>query len=133
MPKQFAFHQLWRQACAIDFQVGRIAPRTQLMNQPSEVIFTSPAFSGDQKSGGRSGHFFGKFQQAQRRRVFRNPRQSLGGHVPERRSCPRLDRRSSEEASLGKAEPPASSAAANPSTASGISSLGDARNSRSRS
>ena len=96
VPKQFAFHQLRRQARAIDFQVRRVAPRPQLMNQPCQVVLPRAALSGNQKRSGGSCHFLGKFQQAQRCRVFPNPRQSLVGHVPERRPCPRPDRRPGE-------------------------------------
>src|SRR5205085_6121089 len=97
MTEKLALDKLRRQAGTINFQIRSVASRPELMNQPSEMIFAGAALPGDEKGGGRTGHFFGEFQQPQRCRVMRDPRQSLAGHVRERPLRPRLEMRSPAE------------------------------------
>src|SRR5215472_8442404 len=133
MAKELAFDELRRQARAINLQVRRIASRAELMNQARKVILAGAAFSCDEQRGRRLGDSFGKFQQAQRGRIFRDPWQSLRGHVRERPLRPLPETRSSGYGSCWNAELWPSRAAANPSGASAISSFGDERHSRSKS
>src|SRR5215831_768887 len=67
--EKLAFDELRRQTGAINFQIGSVASRAKLMNQPSQVILAGAAFPGDEKRRGRNRHFFGKLQEAERRGV----------------------------------------------------------------
>ena len=55
--EQFRFDEFLRQAGAIDFQEGRIAPRAEFVDQAREMILAGAAFSGDEKRGGSFGDF----------------------------------------------------------------------------
>ena len=80
MAEEFALDKLRWKAGAIDLEIGSIAARSQLVNQACQMILSSAAFAGDEQSGGGGGHFLCELQQAQRCRVFGNPRQSLAAH-----------------------------------------------------
>ena len=60
--EQFALNKLRWQAGAIDFQVWRIAPRAQFMNEAREIILAGPALAGNQKGCRRSGYFLCQFE-----------------------------------------------------------------------
>src|ERR1700675_990968 len=81
MAEEFAFHQVWRKAGAIDFQEGRVAPGAEFMNEASEVIFACAAFTADEKCRCGGGDLLREFEKTLRGGVFRDPRQSLRAHL----------------------------------------------------
>ncbi len=119
MAKKFALDKLRGQTGAIDFQKGRIAAGTQLMDYARKIILARAAFAGDEESRRRGGDFLRELKQTQRRRVRRDPWQALHGHLeiasPEARVSPIAAFRGTRPGS------------------SGISSLAAERQRRSRS
>ena len=73
--EQFGFDQFLRQAGAIDFQVGRVASRAELVDEAREMVFAGAALAGDEHGGGGVGDFAGQFEDALRRRVVWPPRE----------------------------------------------------------
>jgi hypothetical protein len=51
------------------------------MNEAREMIFAGAAFSADQKRGSRGGNLLREFEKTLRNGIFRDPRQSLHGHL----------------------------------------------------
>src|SRR5215472_6686318 len=95
MSEKLTFDQLRRQTGAINFQIRRVPARAKFMNQPREVVLPGAAFTGYEKRRRCHRDFLGKLQQSRRGRVFRDPRQTLSGHVRERPPW-RLEMRPSE-------------------------------------
>jgi hypothetical protein len=46
--EEFAFHEIWRKAGAINLQKWRIAAGTEFVHEAREVVFARTAFAGDQ-------------------------------------------------------------------------------------
>ena len=80
--EKFRFDQFLRQAGAIDFQVGRVASRAELVDEAREMVFARAALAGDEQSGGGVGDFAGQFKDALRRRVMGYPGNARIGHEP---------------------------------------------------
>jgi hypothetical protein len=79
--KEFAFHQIWREAGAINFQKRRVAARAKFMDQTGEMILARAAFPSDKKRRRGSGDFLREFEKTLRSEIFRDPRQSLRAHL----------------------------------------------------
>src|SRR5258708_6380072 len=117
--EEFALDKLRGQTGAIDFQKGRIAAGTQLMDDARKIILARAAFAGDEGRRWRGGAFLRELEQTQRRPVCRDPWQPLHG----------LLEIASPEA---RVSPIAASRGTRPGS-SGISSLAAERHRRSRS
>jgi hypothetical protein len=72
--EEFALHEIWRKAGAINLQKWRIAARAEFVHEAREVVFARAAFAGDQQSCRGDGDFLGKFQEAKRCGVLGDPR-----------------------------------------------------------
>src|SRR5262249_59105019 len=70
--KKLAFNELRRKRSAIDFEERRVAPRTELVNQPRKMILTGAGFSRDEQSGRGGRDFFGERPQLLGPRVGRH-------------------------------------------------------------
>src|SRR5258708_32143110 len=79
--EEFALDKLRGQTGAIDFQKGRIAAGTQLMDDTRKIILARAAFAGDEESRWRGGDFLRELEQTQRRRGCRDPWQARPGHL----------------------------------------------------
>src|SRR6266850_4143740 len=78
--EEFALHEIWRKAGAINLQEGCIAAGTEFVHEAREVVFARAALAGDQESCRCGGDFFGKFKEAEACGVLANPRSSLRRH-----------------------------------------------------
>jgi len=72
--EEFALHEIWRKAGAINLQEGCIAARAEFVHEACEVVFAGTAFAGDQKSCRCDGDFLGQFKEAERCGILGDPR-----------------------------------------------------------
>src|SRR5579859_400685 len=68
---------LWKRS-AIDFEEWSIAARAEFVNEARKIVFAGSGFAGDQQGSRRGRDFLGQRQQALRRGVGGNPRETLG-------------------------------------------------------
>jgi len=71
--EEFAFDESGWKRSAIDFEIRRVAARTEFVNEARKMIFAGTGFTGDEKRGGGSGDFFREIEQAARSGVFGDP------------------------------------------------------------
>src|SRR4029077_361602 len=71
--KQFRFDEFLREAGAINFQIGRIAPGAEFVDQAREMILAGAAFSGDEKRCGSFRDFARELEDCLRGGIFRDP------------------------------------------------------------
>jgi len=64
--EELAFDERGRERGAVDFEKGRVASRTEFMNETRKVVFAGAGFPSDEKCGGGSGDFFREIEQATR-------------------------------------------------------------------
>src|SRR5439155_10536867 len=76
--EEFAFDERGRERGAVDFQKGRVASRTEFVNETREVVFAGAGFASDEECGGGSGDFFREIEQAARSGVFGDPGEAVG-------------------------------------------------------
>ena len=78
--EKFGFDQFLREARAIDFQEGRVAPGTEFVNQPRQMILARAAFSGDQQRRGGVRDLARQFHHGLGRGILRDPGHSRLAH-----------------------------------------------------
>ena len=78
--EQLRFDQFLREACAIDFQKGRVAPGTEFVNQSRQMILAGAAFSGDEQRGGGFRDLARQFDDGLRGGIFGDPSHARLAH-----------------------------------------------------
>jgi len=78
VPEELTFDERGRERGAVDFEKGRVAARTEFVNEAREVVFAGAGFASDEECGRGSGDFFREIEQATRSGVFGDPGEAVG-------------------------------------------------------